>query len=171
MLRIGIIGPESSGKSTLARQLADALGAFYVDEYAREYVEKLDRDYTYNDVVAIAKKQIEQLDADYPSPIVLFDTELIITKVWFEHKYGTCPEFVDDYLSEHPLDFYLLCAPDLPFEPDPVRENPHIREELFARYLELVKQSAVPYSIITGTGEQRVRNAIKGIELREVERS
>ena len=163
MLRIGIIGPESSGKSTLARQLAEAFDASFVSEYAREYVERLDRDYTYNDVVTIAREQIRQLDADHSSPLVFFDTELIITKVWFEYKYGHCPDFVDEYLRLHPLDFYLLCAPDLPFEEDPVRENPNIREELFARYLELVKESGVPYFIVTGTGEQRVRNAMKGM--------
>ena len=182
MLRIGIIGPESTGKSTLANQLAGVLQASVVPEYARDYVEQLSRPYTYDDVVLIAKKQIEQLSADYPTPIVIFDTELIITKVWFEHKYSSasdsntasasasaststsaCPQFIEDYLLEHPLDHYLLLSPDLPFVPDPVRENPDLRLQLFDRYLALLRHYRLPYTIISGTGNSRLQAALDAI--------
>ena len=198
MLRIGIIGPESTGKSTLANQLAGVLQASVVPEYARDYVEQLSRPYTYDDVVLIAKKQIEQLSADYPTPIVIFDTELIITKVWFEHKYSSasdsntasasasasssastsaststssstssstsaCPQFIEDYLLEHPLDHYLLLSPDLPFVPDPVRENPDLRLQLFDRYLALLRHYRLPYTIISGTGATRLQAALDAI--------
>ncbi len=163
MIRIGIIGAESCGKSTLAQQLATYYGATAVDEYARYYVENLTSDYTYNDVVAIAQQQIRQLTAPYPSAMVFFDTELIITQVWFEHRYGTCPDFVTNHLRTHPLDYYLLLMPDLPFVDDPVRENPNIRKQLTMRYEQLLKQYRLSYAIVSGQGNERTLNAIRAL--------
>ena len=184
MFRIGIIGPESTGKTTLARQLAAAVGGCAVMEYAREYVEQLGRPYSYEDVVLIAREQIRQLDAYSPAlsskttgnaepdsslgekseeKFVFFDTELIVTKVWFKHKYGECPAFVTKYLEQSPLDFYLLCSPDLPFVADPVRENPHIRQQLFDLYLDNIRHYQVPYAVVSGSGEARLRSALAAV--------
>ena len=147
IFKIGIIGPESTGKSTLANYLAHRYNGELVPEYAREYMEQLapTYEYTYQDVVHIARIQIEQLKElhssstegipkGYRSDIVVFDTELIITKVWFLHKFGHCPEFLEEALHAYPMDVYLLCYPDMEWEPDPVRENPNIREYLFDWY-------------------------------------
>ncbi len=155
MFKIGIIGPECSGKTTLSRYLAEQLDGVWVEEYARTYVEALGRAYTYSDVEAIARHQIEELHATYyrdgeEAKYVFFDTELIITKVWFEHKWGKCPDFLTEALTNNPIDFYLLCAPDLPFEPDPVRENPHLREYLFEWYKREVEAMGKPYKIVEG---------------------
>lgn len=147
MYKVGIIGPESTGKTTLARYLASRYDGVFVPEYAREYMEKLNRPYTYDDVCAIARQQIDQL-ATLIANTYFFDTELIITKVWFEHKYGTCPEWVVDAIHTYPMDVYLLCYPDLPWIADPVRENPNIRYELFQRYEREVQELGIPYYII-----------------------
>ena len=77
-----------------------------------------------------------------------FDTELIITKVWFLHKYGQCPDFVERALRDYPMDIYLLCYPDMPWQPDPVRENPDIREYLFDWYEREIQELGIPYYII-----------------------
>ena len=149
MYRIGIIGPESTGKSTLAAYLAHRYEGVLVLEYAREYMEYLapSYGYTYDDVVAIAKQQLSVLSS-INSNLVVFDTELIITKVWFLHKFGRCPDFVEQALRDFPMDVYLLCYPDIPWLPDPVRENPDIREYLFDWYEREIQALNIPYYII-----------------------
>ena len=159
--KIGIIGPESTGKSTLASYLAHRYGGVLVPEYAREYMEKraCASAYTYEDVVNIAQQQVQQLQncihggitEGYRSNVVFFDTELIITKVWFLHKFGKCPDFVEKALHDYPMDVYLLCYPDMEWEPDPVRENPDIREYLFDWYEREIQALGIPYYIIRHT--------------------
>lgn len=151
MYRVGIIGPESTGKSTLATYLAHRYGGVLVSEYAREYMERLAPAYayTYEDVVAIAQQQVQELATPRAeSEVVFYDTELIITKVWFLHKYGKCPDFLLHAIEQYPMDVYLLCYPDMAWQPDPVRENPTIREYLFQWYEKEVQALGVPYYII-----------------------
>jgi nicotinamide riboside kinase len=81
-------------------------------------------------------------------PLAFFDTDLIITKVWLQHKYGQCPDFINEALQRYPMDAYLLCYPDIPWEPDPVRENPDIREYLFDCYEREIQSLNIPYYII-----------------------
>ena len=147
-MRIGIIGPESTGKTTLARHLAGRCHGTWVPEYARTYVEQLDHPYTRQDVEAIARYQVKQLQAVYGTEDVFFDTELIITRVWFLHKQWDCPEWVDDAIEQYAMDHYLLLYPDIAWQDDPVRENGDIREELFHQYEEEILRTHVPYTII-----------------------
>lgn len=176
MYKVGIIGPESTGKSTLAKYLANRYHGIYVPEYAREYMEALppSYQYTYDDVLRIARHQVEQLrtcthndsnviNINYPNNnrendesnrtplVVFFDTELIITKVWFLHKYGSCPGFLEDALRTYPMDVYLLCYPDLPWVYDPVRENPDLRQYLYDWYEREIQSLNIPYYIIRHT--------------------
>lgn len=155
MFKVGIIGPESTGKSTLAQYLATQHGGLFVSEHARIYLEERAREhgsayaYTREDVLRIAEYQVEQLrELSQQEGVAFFDTELIITKVWFEHKYGECPSFVEDALHQYPMDVYLLCYPDLEWEPDPVRENPNIREYLFDWYEREIQALDIPYYIV-----------------------
>ena len=154
MYRVGIIGPESTGKSTLATYLANRYGGVLVTEYAREYMEQLapSYTYTYDDVVTIAKHQVQQLATCVDEDRVqFFDTELIITKVWFLHKFGKCPDFLLQAIEKYKMDVYLLCYPDMPWQPDPVRENPMIRTYLFDWYEKEVQALGIPYYIIKHT--------------------
>ena len=169
MFKIAILGPESTGKSVLAKSLADHYNAAWIPEYAREYVENLTVPYTYEDVCSIAKKQIEQekgyentmnVNEDY----VFFDTELIITKVWLEHKYGVVPSFITERLQVGFFDFYLLCAPDIPWEPDSVRENGDDREFFFGWYKKEIENIGKPFIVINGLGKQRMENAITALD-------
>ena len=155
MFKVGIIGPESTGKSTLAQYLATRYEGLFVAEHARVYLEERARErgsayaYTREDVLRIAQYQVEQLrELSEQEGVAFFDTELIITKVWLEYKYGECPAFVEDALHQYPMDVYLLCYPDLAWEPDPVRENPNIREYLFEWYEREVQALDVPYYIV-----------------------
>ena len=166
MFKVGIIGPESTGKSTLSCYLANRYDGLLVPEYARVYLEERARErggayaYTHEDVLQIAKQQVEHLrqlaEEDrrrISGEYAFFDTELIVTKVWLLHKYGDCPAFVEEALHQYPMDVYLLCYPDLEWEPDPVRENPNIREYLFDWYEREIQALDIPYYIIRHTSE------------------
>ena len=171
MLKVAILGPESTGKTALAEQLASYFQSPWVREYAREYVEKLVVPYTYEDVCNIAIKQIEQ-EKDYANlttifEYIFFDTDLIITKVWFSYRFGTVPDFLTEQLNSGYFDLYLLCYPDLPWEPDPVREHGEDREFFFSLYKKEIEQTEKPYVIVTGIGSERLQNAlalIKGFQ-------
>ncbi len=162
-IRIGILGAESCGKSTLGTALAQELKGTYVAEYARDYVGSLTRPYTYEDVVHIAHKQCEQLTDPYSTDLVFFDTELIITKVWFMHKYGKCPPFLTEMLAHYPIHFALLCDCDLPFVYDPLRENPDLRQELTNQYQQELERYHIPYAIVRGHNEMRLQSALQAL--------
>ena len=166
-MKVAIIGPESTGKTALAGQLAARFHAPWVPEYAREYVSSLHRPYTRDDVEAIARRQIEQEReyAGWPAERhVFFDTDLIVTKVWFAYCYRSVPPFVEERLATRFFDLYLLCAPDLPWQYDPVREHGDDRDFFFDWYRREVEALGTPCAIITGQGGERLRKAVEAID-------
>ena len=168
MIKIAIIGAESTGKSELARALSAHFQSPYVPEYAREYVENLGRKYDFSDVCNIARKQIEQelfyeKKSDENAEFVFFDTDLILTKVWFEHCFGQVPDFLIERLERRFFDFYLLCAPDLLWQADSVRENGDNRDFFFDWYKREIELLEKPYAIITGKNNERLQNAVDAI--------
>ncbi len=165
-IKIVLSGAESTGKSTLTKQLAEHYGMPYIAEIGRMYVEKLDRPYRFKDVVSIAREQIaaeEKIVAQNPK-MVFIDTDLINTKYWFLDVYETTPEWVEDEILNNKADFHLLCDNDLPWEPDPTRENPTRRDYFFKVYKREIEHLEIPYEIISGTDEERLRNAIKCVD-------
>lgn len=156
MYKVGIIGPESTGKSSLARYLSRRYKGTYVPEYAREYVEKKgSTDVSYDELCEIAQKQIEEIrnilkDGAQGTETVFFDTELIVTKVWFDYAFHRVPEWLEEALKAYPMDVYLLTKPDIPWVPDPARSNgsDEIRQELFLRYEAEIQALDIPYYII-----------------------
>ena len=163
MFKVGIIGPESTGKSSLGQYLAKRYGATYVPEYARDYVAALRRPYTYKDVCHIARKQIEEIRAvgsgqttkRADNEVVFFDTELIVTRVWFDYVYGAAPDWLLSAMQQYKMDTYLLTYPDIPWIPDPTRENgsDEMRLQLFHRYEQEIQALNVPYYIIRHTDD------------------
>lgn len=169
MYKIAILGPESTGKTALAQRLAEHFQAPWIPEYAREYVENLKRPYTYNDVCNIALKQIEEEKAYEKCPktdkeYVFFDTDLIITKVWFSYRFEKVPDFLTERMKAGFFDLYLLCSPDLPWEADPVREHGEDREYFFDWYKKEIEQTGKPCVIVTGIGNQRFQNALTALK-------
>lgn len=162
MKRISITGPESTGKSVLAKQLAEYFSTCYVPEIAREYLEQLGRPYEYEDIVKIAREQLNRENTlSLTVKQVLFcDTDLLVTKVWSRYKYGKCDPWLETELNYHRYDLYLLCNVDLPWEDDPLREHPLQRRELFEIYRQELDKMKANYRIVSGMGDERLQQAI-----------
>lgn len=146
----------------LASFLAEHFRAPLIDEYAREYLEKLGRPYTPEDVVTIGREQYRRIEAaaDTQSGWVIADTELLVISIWLQFKYGMVPPEVELMLKTQPVDFYLLCNIDLPWEEDPLRENPNERQQLFDLYQQRLDSLGFPYHVVSGSGQQRFTNAL-----------
>lgn len=159
--QIVITGPESTGKTELAKGLASQFCWHWEPELSRRYVENLNRKYTYEDVVQIANYQMETFARVFTKNLpTFFDTGLIITKVWFEVVFEKCPGNLINFLKNQPKIWHLLCATDIPWIPDAVRENGgEMREQLFDRYKQELEIYNFPYHIIYGLGESRMQNA------------
>ena len=167
MLKIVITGPESTGKTTLANQLAMHFNTIPVPEFARNYIEGLARPYNYDDLEKIAKHQIkiEEQQMTMPLPILICDTDLITIKIWSEVKYGRCSPWIEDTIQNRHYDHDLLCEPDLPWEFDEQRENPENRDELFQFYKKELESLGKSFSVINGIGGERLERAIEMIAL------
>jgi len=164
--RIAITGPESTGKSELAKTLAQYYNTVWVPEVARNYLDTLKREYNYDDILAIAKKQSEDEDklVNNANSFLFCDTDLIVTKIWCEYKYGRCHPWILKQIESRKYDLYLLTNIDLPWQPDPLREHPDNRKEIFELYLRELKERKLPFEIIGGIGKERLENAVQFIK-------
>ncbi len=161
-----ITGAESTGKSTLTEQLANYFNVPFIPEIARSYIETLNRKYEYSDVENIAKLQIEQFIKyrDSDTPYIFLDTWLIVTKIWFEVVFGKEPEWLVDEIQKTNIDLFLVCNIDLPWIPDPVRENGgKMREILHSKYLETISEFNFNYKIINGVDQDRFKHALSNL--------
>ena len=151
----------------LAEELARYFRTVWVPEYAREFVRNLGREYLYEDILQIARRQIGLLTHCYDgaNQLIFFDTGLIITRVWLLERYQTCPAFIDRAIREIPVDLYLLCRTDIEWVYDPVREHSGLdRERLFNRYRDELKHYGLSYRMIDGRGERRFQNALRAVQ-------
>jgi NadR type nicotinamide-nucleotide adenylyltransferase len=164
--KVAVIGPECTGKSELSQFLAGHFKTEWVPEYARGFIDHLVRPYEEHDLLTIAHGQI-RLEDEYArdSNQVLFcDTNLYVIKVWSEVKFGSCAPDILREIATRPYDLYLLTYVDVPWEDDPLREHPTRREELYQRYLNEMKNQAVPFVEIKGEREQRRQTALDAVQ-------
>ena len=166
--RILILGPESTGKSTLAEDLANHFGEPWVPEFAREYLEKLGRPYEFEDLAEIGKGQVFQEDqlAQKANKFLFCDTDLRVIHIWSEHRFGKTDPWVLEEIQRRTYDLILLTDTDLPWEPDPLREHPdpEMRSYFFTEYLELAKRSGFPWKIIHGDRKSRLFLSLGALE-------
>jgi nicotinamide riboside kinase len=167
-MRIAITGPESTGKSDLAEALGLSIpGSLVVPEAARSYLESKPAGYRYtlDDVLAIAAQQHAMLRAASAHPgIVLCDSDYIVLYIWIREVFGVSDTPVATWMREEQFGLTLLCAPDIPWEADPLRENPHDRDRLFLLYKNELENLHRPYQIVSGLGEQRLQVALSALE-------
>jgi NadR type nicotinamide-nucleotide adenylyltransferase len=174
--KVVVLGPESTGKSTLCEQLALHYHTGWCPEFAREYLLKHGMNYTYEDLLTIAKGQIEleekssQLTPDsyrdQDSQLFFIDTDMYVMKVWCEFVFGKCHPWILQQIAERKYDLYLLCNTDLPWVKDELREYPDLqtREKLFRIYKDLMINQSVPWVEISGGSGDRLPNAIPAVD-------
>lgn len=167
MLKVAITGPESAGKTSLTKALASHYKTAYVPEFSRLYLEKRGNQYDEADLLDIAKGQYswELAYARDAKRILFCDTDLLVIKIWAEVRFQECHPWIERQLYLHPYDLFLLCKPDLPWEPDPLRENPHDRDQLYERYLKALIDMNVNFFEISGLEyEKRLALAISSVD-------
>lgn len=160
--RITITGPESTGKTTLAQQLALHFKADLVREVARTYLTP-GASYSLNDILAIAHLQHEHI-LHAQRDIQIVDTDGLTTYLWAKDKFKQENRTLLHLWQSHYPDLYLLCYPDLPWEEDPLREDPDRLDELFELYHTHLKTAGVPFTIIKSLGDERTRQAIRAVQ-------
>ncbi|MBK7965417.1 MAG: ATP-binding protein [Bacteroidetes bacterium] len=163
---IGIIGPESTGKSTLTQALAKHYQVDFVPEMAREYLNQLGRDYQIGDlkIIALLQLEAENKQRNLQQKIVLCDTTLLVVKIWSEYKYQHCDEWILKAELENKYDLILLMDIDLPWVADPLREHPLERQELFSIYYRSLIQKNQSFKVIFGDEKERIERAIWAID-------
>jgi NadR type nicotinamide-nucleotide adenylyltransferase len=178
--KIVVIGPESTGKSTLCEQLAQHYETRWCPEYARAWLLQNGTNYTFEDLLTIAQGQLS-LEDEYTEKLeneslpllenggnipLFIDTDMYVMKVWCEFVFGKCHRFVLDNILKRKYDGYLLCNVDLPWTKDELREYPDLdtRKTLFRMYKDLLINQPTPWSLVSGTGEDRLQSAIKAVD-------
>jgi NadR type nicotinamide-nucleotide adenylyltransferase len=167
--KVVIIGPESTGKSTLSQALARELHTVWVPEYAREYLEAREDSYQESDLLEIAKGQIRTED-EYlarANDTLICDTDLNVIKVWSEHNYRRCNRWVLEQIAERRYDLYLLTYIDIPWQDDPLREHheDNMRRYFYEQYRDIVMHSGVKWADVRGDMTARLSTALHAVRL------
>ena len=183
IIKVVVIGPESTGKSSLCEQLANHYNTEGVKEYAREYLLTNGTEYSYDNLLEIAEgqfalenaaiqaakdkiKNANESNSTSSSELILIDTNMYVLKVWCEFVFDKCHPWILNQIVENSYDLYLLCNIDLPWVKDELREYPdlEIREKLYHHYKDLLINQSTPWVNISGNYQQRLEVAIKAID-------
>lgn len=164
--KIAVVGPESTGKSTISAQLSEHYHTVWVPEYARQYCAALTEPCTWQDEINMFRGQLELENKFSPlaNGILFCDTTFITVKIWSDYMFGESPQEVIKELPKHPYDLYLLMNIDLPWQEDPLRDFPHMREHFMKVWHMELKALKANYHVISGTNEERLKNAIEEID-------
>ena len=165
-LKIAVVGPESTGKSHMAAYLANYYKTVWVPEYAREYCAALTEPCTWQDEINMFYGQLEMERQLLPQAngLLICDTTFITVKIWSDYTFGRSPQEVLDELPKHPYDLYLLLNIDLPWEEDPLRDFPDMREHFMDVWYKELQALDARYVLISSTGQNRYDNAVKAVD-------
>ena len=165
MKKIVIIGPESTGKSTLCTQLAEHYQTVWCPEFAREYLTENGMDYSFDDLLNIARSQMTleyNMLASAKNGFYFIDTDMYVMKVWCEVAFNNCHTWILKQIATQQYDLHLLCDVDLPWVKDHLREYPdlEIRKKLFLMYKDILINSKGKWAVISGSYQERLQTAI-----------
>ena len=170
-IKVVLFGPESTGKTTLSRQLARHYNSVWVPEYAREYLQNKWNNERKTcepaDLLPIAEGQmkLENKLAKKTDTILICDTDLLETKVYSEAYYlGTCDPVLDRFAIENTYDLYFLTYIDTPWEADDLRDKPHERKRMFEVFENSLIANKKPYVLLKGDKNERLQKAVKHVD-------
>ena len=174
MKKVVVIGPESTGKTTLCKQLATYFQTQWCPEFAREYLLEHGMDYSYDDLLTIAKGQValeEKYTSNLQPPtsndhsLLFIDTDMYVMKIWCEFVFGKCHQFILDQIASRKYDLYFLCNIDLPWIKDELREYPDVdrRKQLYNIYTQTMTNQTTPWIDISGSYDERLQKAIAAV--------
>jgi len=186
--KVAVLGPESTGKSTLCAELADHYKTLWVKEYAREYLLENGTNYTFDNLLDMAKGQLKLEEAGIAEAerkiaedikestgiistgtgykqFIFIDTNMYLLKVWCEFVFGKCHNWILNQVVERKYDLYLLCDIDLPWVKDELRKYPDLqtRHQLYHHYKDIMINQSVPWANIRGNDGERLQKAIDAI--------
>jgi NadR type nicotinamide-nucleotide adenylyltransferase len=165
---IVVIGPESTGKSTLCEQLAAHYNTVWCPEFAREYLLQKGMNYSFDDLLKIAMGQLELEDVMHTEArgYYFIDTDMYVMKVWCEVAFQDCHKWILNQIAARQYDLYLLCDVDLPWTPDELREYPDLetRQRLHKMYKDIVINSGSKWAEVSGSDAERLQTAIHLID-------
>ena len=166
LIKIAVVGPESTGKSTMSAYLAKHYNTVWVKEFARGYCEKLTQPPTWQDEINMFYGQLALENEILPkaNEILICDTTFITVKIWSDEMFGESPQEVIDELEKHRYDLYLLLNIDLPWEDDPLRDFPHMREHFMEVWHKELDALNARYVLISGIGPERYDSAVKAVD-------
>ncbi|MGZ3872313.1 MAG: AAA family ATPase [Mucilaginibacter sp.] len=166
IIKIAVVGPESTGKSTMSAFLAAHYQTVWVPEFARAYCEKLTEPPIWQDEINMFYGQLALEEEVLPkaNQLLICDTTFITVKIWSDEIFGKSPQEVLDELPRHPYDLYLLLDIDLPWEDDPLRDFPHKREHFMEVWHKELNELNARYVLISGTGPERYNRAVEAID-------
>lgn len=164
--RVVVFGPESTGKSTLSKNLAKHFETLAVPEYARTYLEEQDGQLLYEDIEVIARGQVASEEALIPhcNRMAFLDTDVLATTVWSDFLYGKCPTWVSEAAVSRPADLYLLMDVDVPWVEDVVRYLPENRSDFFEKCEAAIKLHGRKYVRLSGDWDTRFASAVSAVE-------
>jgi NadR type nicotinamide-nucleotide adenylyltransferase len=165
--RVCLIGPECTGKTTLAERLAAHFDAPWVPEFAREYALRVGRALTVDDVIPIAMGETALLDAAVSDGLLILDTDLISTVVYSRYYYGSCPDWIEAEALARRADLYLLMGVDVPWTDDAVRDSADSRVGLHGQFVSALAEFGANIVTISGSWEERFASAVREISSRE----
>lgn len=164
MIRIALTGPESSGKTTLCRAIAEHFDVEFIPEYAREYLENTNGKYQQSDLDEMAIGQLKNVK-DSANLITISDSDFSVMEIWSEYKYGTVSELIQDLVTKDLFDLHILCKPDIPWEEDSLRENPDNRDLLFNLYQSSLIKHNKHFITVSGSHKDRLEKSLQNINL------